>query len=97
MILGLLLLWFTKKQKIGKALVSIGVLWITLLSYGLFSDGLLKPLERRYLPVMSNPEQSSINDYLKNHVKWVVVLVAVKTITRNFRLQIRFLLNLWSV
>ena len=74
MILGILLLWFTKKQKIGKALVSIGVLLITLLSYGLFSDGLLKPLERRYLPVMSNPEQSSINDYLKNHVKWVVVL-----------------------
>jgi uncharacterized SAM-binding protein YcdF (DUF218 family) len=74
MILGLLLLWFTKKQKIGKTFVSIGVLWITLLSYGLFSDGLLKPLERRYLPVMSNPEQSPINDYLKNHVKWVVVL-----------------------
>ena len=46
MILGLLLLWFTKKQKTGKAMVSIGVLWITLLSYGLFSDGLLKPLER---------------------------------------------------
>jgi len=23
---------------------------------------------------MSNPEQSAINDYLKNHVKWVVVL-----------------------
>ena len=49
-LIGLLLLWFTKKQKTGKVFVSIGLLLLLLLSYGAISDKLMRPLERKYSP-----------------------------------------------
>jgi uncharacterized SAM-binding protein YcdF (DUF218 family) len=62
---GLALLWWTKKQKAGRVLVSIGVLFLTALSCQPVADTLLAPLERKYPP------------YVKGNsppVKYVVVL-----------------------
>lgn len=46
--LGLYLLWFTTKQKVGKILVSVGLVILTLFSYRGIADKLLRPLERQY-------------------------------------------------
>src|ERR1041384_3333784 len=63
---GLILLWFTRKQKAGKILLTIGFALLSLLSYGRVSVSLLQPLERSYAPLQSVPPGSEI--------KWVVVL-----------------------
>jgi uncharacterized SAM-binding protein YcdF (DUF218 family) len=66
LLLGLFLLWFTKKQKAGKIIVSIGVGLIIIFSYGTFQDILLRSLENKYPPLINFQE---VDD-----VKWVVVL-----------------------
>ena len=66
LLLGLFFLWFTRRQKTGKIVISTGVVLLTVISYGVFSNMLLRPLESKYLPIM---EVSDLSD-----VKWVVVL-----------------------
>ena len=64
--LGLFLLWFTRRQKTGKIIVTIGVIFLTVISYSAFSNMLLRPLESKYLPVK---DMSTFRN-----IKWVVVL-----------------------
>ncbi len=45
---GLYLVWFTRKQRAGKIVITFGVLLLTALSYRFTSDGLVRVLERRY-------------------------------------------------
>ncbi len=66
LLFGLFLLWFTRKQKIGKIVVSVGVLLLTVFSYGAISNTLLRPLEYKYAPLLSLEDM--------RHVKWIVVL-----------------------
>jgi uncharacterized SAM-binding protein YcdF (DUF218 family) len=66
LLLGLLLLWFTRKQKTGKVILSIGFLLFALLSYSAVSDELLRPLEYKYPPILKADDVTG--------VKWVVVL-----------------------
>jgi uncharacterized SAM-binding protein YcdF (DUF218 family) len=66
LLIGLFLLWLTRKQKAGKIVVSIGAILLAIFSFGLISDALLRPLENKY---PSQLEIDSISD-----VKWVVVL-----------------------
>jgi uncharacterized SAM-binding protein YcdF (DUF218 family) len=47
---GLFLLWFTRKQKTGKILVSVGICLILLLSSGFIANPLLRSLEIKYAP-----------------------------------------------
>jgi uncharacterized SAM-binding protein YcdF (DUF218 family) len=74
-IVGLILLWFTRRQKGGKILVSFGTLLLVILSNGGVADLILRPLERQYLP-LSISESVSSNDVGQpdSPVKWVVVL-----------------------
>jgi uncharacterized SAM-binding protein YcdF (DUF218 family) len=51
LLVGLFLLWFTRRQRAGKALVTCGTILILTLSNGTISDSLLRPLEHRYLPL----------------------------------------------
>lgn len=57
--IGIILLWFTRWQKSGKACVSISVITVTLLSLQPISDSLLAPTEgnfdKRYELITSNP------------------------------------------
>ena len=48
MLLGLFFLWFTQRQRTGKMLVTIGAGLFGLLSYSVFPNMLLRPLEYRY-------------------------------------------------
>ena len=70
-IIGLFLLWFTRKKRAGKILVSVGVIFLILCTYGLVPRLLLKPLEYRYPPLLS----------VKNlpEIRWIVVLGAGHT------------------
>jgi len=66
LICGLILLILTRRQKTGKILIFIGVIFFGMLSYGAVSDVLLRPLEYQYPSLLS----------LQNirNVKWIVVL-----------------------
>ena len=65
-VLGLIFLWFTRRQKTGKLLLTISTIFLGLLSYGAVSDMLARPLEQEYAPLTDYPS-------LKN-IKWIVVL-----------------------
>jgi uncharacterized SAM-binding protein YcdF (DUF218 family) len=65
-ILGLIFLWFTRKQKTRKVLLTISTFFLGLLGYGAVSDMLARPLEEKYPPLRS---LENIQD-----VKWIVVL-----------------------
>jgi len=45
LVAGILLLWLSKRQRLGKSLVSMGVLLLLLLSNAQIGDLLLLPLE----------------------------------------------------
>lgn len=63
---GLVFLWFTRRQKAGKVLVSVGFVLLLALGYGWgFAHG-LKLLEQEYPPLTVIPADAG--------VKWVVVL-----------------------
>ena len=49
---GLLLLWFTRRQRAGKALVTCGAMLLVGLSNSFTSNALLRPLEHRYRPLV---------------------------------------------
>jgi uncharacterized SAM-binding protein YcdF (DUF218 family) len=66
MFIGLIFIWFTKKQRTGKAILSIGLILLIALSYPGLPEYCLKPLETRYPPLLKV-------DYLKE-VRWVAVL-----------------------
>ena len=72
--LGLYLLWFTTKQKAGKILVLVGLVILTLFSYGIISNRLLRPLERRYeaFEIRSSSAVPETED--ESTIRFVVVL-----------------------
>ena len=63
LLLGLILLWFTRFQKTGKIIVTIGFILLTGLSYGPVSEALLRPLEYKYPPLLNSDQLTQ--------VKWV--------------------------
>ncbi len=66
LVVGLILLWFTRRQRAGKIFISVGVLFLLTLSYGVLFEMPLASLEYRYLALKDPGEY--------NRVKWVVVL-----------------------
>ena len=63
---GLFLLLFTRRQKTGKFTVTLGIVFLLLMSYDALPDRALGTLEHRYQPLK---KIDSISD-----VKWIVVL-----------------------
>ena len=78
-LIGLFLLWFTRRQKTGKVLVTISILMLGFFSYDTVSNMLARPLEEKYHP---------ISDFqsLKG-VKWIVVLAGGSTVDRTLPLS----------
>ncbi len=74
LIIGLVLLLFTKKQKTGKAVITVGVIMLALLSYGSFSDRLLIPLERQYHPLTIESAAIDQPSHGIYSAKWIVLL-----------------------
>ena len=72
--MGLLLLLFTRKQKAGKILLSIGVILFTFLSYPALSNIFLRRLEYQYPPLISTAASDFAPDEVVPQVRWIVVL-----------------------
>ncbi len=74
LVLGLFCLWATKMQRLGKIVVTLGTMFLLLLSLSFMSARLLTPLEGRY-PALLYPEtmvwQGSAD---AASLKWIVVL-----------------------
>ena len=66
LLLGLFFLWFTRRQKTGKIIVSLGTIVLVMISYVNVSDVLLRPLEYEYSPI------TDVSDF--PNIKWVAVL-----------------------
>jgi uncharacterized SAM-binding protein YcdF (DUF218 family) len=73
LILGLFCLWATRKQRLGKVLVTLGTMLLLLCSTSLISSRLLVPLEQRY-PALLHPETVSWGFKASTSPKWIVVL-----------------------
>ena len=71
---GLVLLWFTRKQKTRKAVITFGAIIFALLGYGYFPDLLLSPLERQYPPLMTEGAAGLSSSDSIHSVKWIVLL-----------------------
>jgi uncharacterized SAM-binding protein YcdF (DUF218 family) len=74
---GILLLWFSRRQRLGKVLVTIGALSLTALSYHVVANRLIRPFESAYPPL----DPASLARLAPLHapndaesIKWVVVL-----------------------
>lgn len=72
---GLFMLLFTKRQKTGKAIVALGVVFLLFISYDALPDRVLGTLEHKF-PPLKNIE--SVSD-----AKWIVVLGGGHTTDRN--------------
>lgn len=66
LVVGIFFIWFTRKQKLGKILVTTGVVALAFFSFGFLSKPLLSSLENKYPPLT---DFKGLDD-----VKWVVVL-----------------------
>ena len=66
LLIGLFFIWFTRKQRIGKIIVSIGVGVLLIFSLGFVSTTLLGSLESEYAPLTDFQGLDGI--------KWIVVL-----------------------
>ena len=64
------LLWFSRRQRLGKIIVSLGILIILPLSFNPVSNELLRPLEYQYLPLRLD----SADRQNEAVIKWIVVL-----------------------
>ena len=72
LLVGLLLLWFTRKQKAGKIVVTLAGVLLFLFSSHFFSGMLLTPLESRYPPlVITSGARPPVG---LSEVKFIVVL-----------------------
>jgi uncharacterized SAM-binding protein YcdF (DUF218 family) len=73
LILGLICLWVTRRQRLGKFLVTLGTVLLLLMSMPFIASGLLTPLERRYPPLL-HPESLAWGPAGATSPKWIVVL-----------------------
>ena len=70
---GLALLWFTRRQRAGKVLVSAGAGLLLILSYSFVPDLMLRPLEQKYPPV-ANQTDGQAGPHAAQAGKYIVVL-----------------------
>lgn len=74
MIAGLILLFFTRRQRAGKIVTAIGIGIFAFLSYSGVSRMLLSPLEHRYQPLFLSATPNATNDAAASAARWIVVL-----------------------
>jgi uncharacterized SAM-binding protein YcdF (DUF218 family) len=71
---GLLLLFFTRRQRAGKRIVLAGVILLAALSYGTIPNIFLKQLEYQYQPLYLTEASGVTRDDHLSSIKWIVVL-----------------------
>ena len=66
LVVGLFFIWFTRRQRSGKIILTIGVIALTVFSLSFLSNSLLGVLENKYPPLTDLQKLQG--------VKWIVVL-----------------------
>jgi len=74
LVLGLILLFFTRRQKAGRFGVAIGTLIFGIFSYGVIADYLLKSLEYEHRPLPMQLFSGEMENNPAAGAKWIVVL-----------------------
>jgi uncharacterized SAM-binding protein YcdF (DUF218 family) len=69
---GVILLWFTRRQRLGKILTTAGLLMLGALSLPAIANPLLATLEDRYPPLPGGTAPAA--GALPSGVRWIVVL-----------------------
>jgi uncharacterized SAM-binding protein YcdF (DUF218 family) len=73
-LLGLLLLWFSQKRRIGLILVTIGILIMSLLSFQPIPNALLGFLEHKHPAILMKESFKTSTVVVEQIPKWIVVL-----------------------
>ena len=89
MILGLFLLWFTHRQRLGKTVVTMAGLLIVLVSNEGFSGRLINTLETQYSPLTMSSLRSKLAGGELNSIPWIVVLAGGVTPSSSLPIQIQ--------
>jgi uncharacterized SAM-binding protein YcdF (DUF218 family) len=89
LLLGLVLLWFTRRQRAGKVLVTIAAFILAMFGYGIISDRLLEPIEYRFPPLFQLADIKALDSGEQRHPRWVVVLAGGHTYDPNLPLTCR--------
>ena len=90
LLVGLFFLWFTRKQKTGKIIASIGVFIFLVMSYDGIPNVLIKQLESKYPPLcLTVISDTAVSNDISS-VKCIVVLGGDTFQTRKFLLPAKF-------
>lgn len=73
-LMGIFLLWFTRRQILGKIIVTLGIFIVLPLSFNAVSSKLLRPLEYQYSPLMLDSAGNKQDRQNEPGIKWIVVL-----------------------
>ena len=71
---GLVLLWFTRRQKLGKILTTVGMGLLLLFSNPALSELMLAPLENRNAPLYPDQRLQAMAQPAGGNSGWIVVL-----------------------
>jgi uncharacterized SAM-binding protein YcdF (DUF218 family) len=74
LILGLVLLWFTRRQRTGKLVVTLGTILLVLLSNYAITDRMLIPLERKYPALINLQASQAVTQDNQTAAKMIVML-----------------------
>jgi len=74
LLVGLFFLFFTKKQRTGKIIVSIGIAMLILFGNFFFSHSLIRKLEQKHPPLLLNSWAQEDGPKNLYSAKWIVVL-----------------------
>jgi uncharacterized SAM-binding protein YcdF (DUF218 family) len=76
LLMGLVMLWFTRRQRAAKFIVSAAALLLVVFSYGATADTFLRRLEWQYSPLDVKVLVESTPPKLLSSIRWIVVLGA---------------------
>jgi len=69
LLVGLILLWFSRKQKLGKVVVSFGTILLLILSFNITTNAILAPLEKKYPPILKTDKLSDVKYSLIDQIR----------------------------
>jgi uncharacterized SAM-binding protein YcdF (DUF218 family) len=79
---GVILLWFTSRQRAGRLLVTIGASLLTLFSYRGVANLFIRPLENDYQPLLVEGRPDAL-DARARTARWIVVLGGGHSLDRH--------------
>ena len=89
LIIGVMLLWLTRHQRLGKTLVTMGILLLILVSSEGFSGRLIHTLEAQYPPLTLSSIPSKLTGEGEGSTPWIVVLAGGVTPSPSRPIQLQ--------